>query len=446
MYVIDDMIQQRNFLEKIVYRILDLVRLRSDEAEVSIIKTTGITVSSRYSKLENVEFHSNAALSITVFCEKRKGSAFLNDLHEKSIMNAIDAAIGIAHYTSPDTYSGIADKKLLAFNAINLNLFHPINLNTQLGLQLSSQAEQYALKYDKRVVRTEGGKFNGYFTTKVFGNSHGMLQSYHSSQYSLLCSVIATNNDIMEQNYAYTLSRSFDSLRSPQWVGTECAKRVLKRLNAKKINTMTCPVIFHAEVATTLFNHLARAIYGDNIYRKSTFLLNKLGKKIFPSWLSIQERPHVCQGLGSAPFDDEGVQTMDRMIIQDGILNHWILNSYSARKIGLISTGHAGGIYNWYISHNKINFEKLVQEMYRGIIVTDLMGQGVNIITGDYSRGISGFWVENGAIQYPIHEITVAGNLQEIFENFISISNDIETRSNIRCGSVLISSMKIAGI
>lgn len=446
MHVINDIVQQRNFLEKIVYQILDLVRLRSDEAEISVIKTTGITVSTRYSKIENVEFHSNATLSIIVFCSKRRGSVFSNDLSEKSIVHAVNAATSIANYTSADLYSGIADKKLLAFNAMDLDLFHPVNLNTQLGMQLAAQAEQHALGYDKRIVRTEGGKFNGYFTTKVFGNSHGMLQSYHSSQYSLLCSVIATNNEIMEQNYAYTLSRSFDNLRSPQWVGTECAKRVLKRLNAKKINTMTCPVIFHAEVATTLFNHLAQAIHGNNVYRKSTFLLNDIGKKIFPDWMSIQERPHVSQGLGSAPFDNEGVKTMDNMIIQDGILNNWILNSYSARKIGLMSTGHAGGIYNWYISCEKIGFDKLVKNMHRGVVVTDLMGQGVNIITGDYSRGVSGFWVENGIIQFPIHEITVAGNLKEMFKNFISISNDIETRSNILCGSVLIASMKIAGI
>lgn len=446
MHVINDVTQQRNFLENIVHQILDLVHLRSNETEVSITKTTGITVSTQYGKLENVEFNNNGTLNITVFNKKRKGSAFSNDLSEKAINNTIDAAINIANYTSVDPYAGIAEKELLAFNSIDLDLFHPISLDTQLGINLASQAEQIALKYDKRIVRTEGGRFNSYFTTKVFGNSHGMLQSYHSSQHSLCCSVIAINNDIMEQNYAYTLNRSFNDLHSPEWVGTECARRTLERLNAKKIATMECPVIFSSEVATTLFNHLAQVIHGNNVCRESTFLLNDLGKKIFPSWISVKECPHILKGLGSAPFDSEGVQTMDRTIIKDGILNHWILNSYSARKMGLKNTGHADGIYNWYISYNDINLTTLIKNMYRGIIVTDVMGQGVNIITGDYSRGVSGFWVENGIIQYPIHEITIAGNLKEMFQNIESISNDIETRSNIRCGSVLITSMKIAGI
>lgn len=442
---VDDVIQQRNFLENLVHEILDKIRVRSSEAEISIIKTTGITVSTRYGKLENVEFNNNSILNITVFCKHRKGSAFSNDLSKKAVNNTIDAAIDIAHYTSSDPYSGIAEKELLAFNSIDLDLFHPISLDTQFGTNLASQAEQVALKYDKRIIRTEGGKFNSYFTTKVFGNSHGMLQSYNSSQHSLFCSVIAASNDNMEQNYAYTLNRSFKNLRSAEWVGKECARRTLERLNAKKIKTTNCPVIFFSEVATTLFSHLAKVIHGDNICRKSTFLLNDLGKKIFPSWMSIKEYPHLPKGLGSAPFDSEGVKTTNRIIIKDGILNSWILNSYSARKIGFKNTGHADGIYNWYISCNDVSFKELIKNMYKGIIITDVMGQGVNAVTGDYSRGASGFWVENGIVQYPIHEITIAGNLKKMFKNIESISNDIETRGNIHCGSVLISSMKIAG-
>lgn len=443
---IDNIIKQRSFLEKIVRQALDIVHVRAMEAEVSVIKTTGITVSTRYGTLENVEFNNNGSLSITIFSKNRTGSAFSNDFSEKAINNVIDAAIDISNYTSSDPYSGIADKELLAFDEMNLDLFHPINLDTQLGVNLASQAEKVALKYDKRIICTEGGRFNSYFTTKVFGNSHGMLQSYHSSQHSLFCSVIAASNNIMEQNYAYTLSRSFNDLCSPEWVGTECARRVLKRLNAKKIKTTNCPVIFASEVAISLFSHLAKAIHGDNVYRKSTFLLNDVGKQIFPSWISIQESPHILKGLGSAPFDNEGVKTTDRMIIENGQLNNWILNSYSSRKIGVKSTGHANGIYNWYISYNNVNFQELIKHMYQGLIVTDLMGQGVNIITGDYSRGVSGFWVENGIIQYPVHEITISGNLKEMFKNVESISNDIEIRSNIHCGSVLVSSMKISGI
>lgn len=446
MHIVDDITQQCNFLEKIVHQVLDIIHKRLIEAEVSVTKTTGITVSTRYGKLENVEFNNNGSLGINVFHKNRKGNAFSNDLSEKAVNNVIDAAVNISNYTSADPYSGIADKELLAFNSMDLDLFHPINLDTQLGMNLASEAEQVALKYNTHIVHTEGGKFNSHFTTRVFGNSHGMLQSYHTSQHSLFCSVIAEKNNVMEQNYAYTLSRSFNDLNSPEWVGTECARRALKRLNAKKIKTMSCPVIFSAEVAISLFNHLSRAIHGDNVYRKSTFLLNDLGKQIFPNWINIQECPHVLKGLGSAPFDSEGVKTTNRIIIKDGILNNWILNSYSARKIGIKNTGHANGIYNWYVNYKNMSFKELIQHMHQGLIITDLMGQGVNIITGDYSRGVSGFWVENGLIQYPVHEITIAGNLKEMFQNIESISDDIETRSNIHCGSVLISSIKIAGI
>ncbi|URJ23511.1 metalloprotease PmbA [Blochmannia endosymbiont of Camponotus sp. C-003] len=446
MNIIDDVIQQRNFLENIVYQTLNLAHAYSKEVEVSVIKTTGITVSTRYGKLENVEFNNRGVLGITIFRQQKKGTAFSNDLNEKTINRTVETAADIASYTSSDPHSGIADKELLAFNPMNLDLFHPISLDTKLGMDLASTAEKTALQYDKRIIYTEGGRFSSYFTTKVFGNSHGMLQSYSSSQHSLCCGVIAASNDIMEQNYAYTLSRSFNDLRSPEWVGQECAQRALQHLNPKKLKTMESPVLFSAEVATSLFHHLASAIHGDNVCRKSTFLLNDLKKKIFPSWISIDERPHVLKGLGSAPFDSEGVHTLNRSIVEDGILKNWILNSYSARKIGLKNTGHADGIYNWYISHQNLSFIELIKNMQRGLIVTNIMGQGINITTGDYSRGVAGFWVENGDIQYPVNEVTIAGNLKDMFYNIDSIGHDIETRSHIHCGSVLISSMKIAGI
>ncbi|URJ26475.1 metalloprotease PmbA [Blochmannia endosymbiont of Camponotus modoc] len=443
---IDDVIQQRNFLENIVNHTLSLAHAYSNEVEVSVVKTTGITVSTRYGKLENVEFNNRGILDITIFRQQRKGNALSNDLNKKTINRTVEAAADIASYTSPDPYAGIADKELLAFNSMNLDLFHPISLDTKLGVTLASTAEETALKYDKRIIYTEGGRFSSYFTTKVFGNSHGMLQSYTSSQHSLCCGVIAASNDIMEQNYAYTLSRSFDDLRSPEWVGQECAQRALNHLNPKKLKTMESPVLFSAEVATSLFHHLASAIHGDNVFRKSTFLLNDLKKKIFPSWISIKERPHVLKGLGSAPFDSEGVQTLNRTIVEDGILNSWILNSYSARKMGLKNTGHADGIYNWYISYQNLSFVELIKNMRRGLVVTNIMGQGINITTGDYSRGVAGFWVENGNIQYPVNEIAIAGNLKDMFYNIDAIGHDIETRNHIHCGSVLISSMKIAGI
>lgn len=446
MNLIKNVIQQEVALQDIANHVLILTCKSSNESEVSIIKTQGITVTTRYGEIENVEFNDNEILKITVFLKQKKGIAFSNNLNKKAITDTVNAAVNIARYTSSDIYNGIADKELLEYNPINLDLCHPIELNVKFGVGLACQAEQTALKYDQRIVCTEGGKFSSYFTTQVFGNSHGMLNCYSSSQHSLSCSVIAENNGVMEQNYAYTLSRLCKKLHSPEWVGQECARRTLRQLDSKKIKTMESAVLFMSDVAISLFQHLAHAIHGDNVYHKSTFLLHELEKNIFPSWLSIKELPHIPQSIGSAPFDNEGVQIFNRTIIKDGILKTWLLNTYSARKMKLKSTGHAGGIYNWYVSYQNIQLQELIKNMHQGLVVTNLMGQGVNIITGDYSRGISGLWVENGEIQYPVNEITVSGNLKHMFLNIVAISNDIETRNNIHCGSVLINSMQIAGV
>lgn len=440
-------IEQYSFiLKKKVNQALQLLHHRSQESEVSIIRTTGITVSTRYGNVENVEFDDNSVLKITVFINKKKGIAFSNSLVNHAIIDTVNAAVNIAHYTSVDRHMGIADKNLLALNPIDLDLCHPIEIDANVGINLASKSEKIALEYDRRIISTEGARFSGHIITRVFGNSHGMLNSFSSSQYSLSCNVIAESNGSMEQNYAYSLHRVFKKLSSPEWVGQECARKVLSRLGSRKIKTTESPVLFMSEVAVSLFQHLFKAIDGNNVYRKSTFLLNYLGKKIFPYWLSIKELPHIHQELGSSPFDYEGVKTVNKLIVNQGVLNSWLLDTYSARHIGLKSTGNAGGIYNWYISCQNISFEELVKSMNLGLIVTDLIGQGVNIVTGDYSRGVSGFWVKNGEIQYPVHEITISGNLKNMFVDIMAISNDIETRSNIRCGSVLIKSMKIAGI
>lgn len=445
MNLVTQVAQQRTLLENAVAQALELARAGSDAAEVAVTKTTGIGISTRYGEVENVEFNSDGALGITVYYQQRKGSASSTDLSQDAIARTVAAALDIARYTSPDPASGPAEKTLLAFEAPDLDLFHPAELDAERGIALAAAAERTALDSDKRITHTEGGSFNSHFSTRVFGNSHGMLQSYSSSRHSLSCSVIAESGGDMERNYAYTLGRAFDDLRSPQWVGEECARRTLAHLNPRKLPTMEAPVLFAAEVATGLFGHLVGAISGGNVYRKSTFLLYSLGKAILPDWLSIHECPHLLKGLASSPFDSEGVKTSDRAIVQDGVLNTWLLGSYAARKLGLESTGHAGGIHNWRISHQGVDFAGLLKQMGRGLVVTELMGQGVSAITGDYSRGAAGFWVENGEIQYPVSEITIAGNLREMLRNIVSIGSDTETRSNIQCGSVLLSAMKIAG-
>lgn len=445
MKLLSQVAEQRKTLEQAVATALELAKVSTDGAEVAVTRTTGISVSTRYSEVENVEFNSDGALGITVYHQNRKGSASSTDLSPDAIKRTVQAAIDIARYTSPDPYAGVADRELLAFDAPDLDLFHPTDLDPDRAIELAARAEEAALKSDSRITNTEGGSFNSHVGIKVFGNSHGMIQGYSSSRHSISASVIAEADGDMERDYAYTIGRAIGDLQTPEWVGQECARRTLSRLSPRKLSTMKAPVIFAAEVATGLFGHLVGAISGGSVYRKSTFLLDSMGKQILPEWLTIQEQPHLLKGLASTPFDSEGVRTENRDIIKDGVLQTWLLTSYSARKLGLQSTGHAGGIHNWRINGQGDSFEQLLKKMGTGLVVTELMGQGVSGITGDYSRGAAGFWVENGVIQYPVSEITIAGNLQEMWRNMVTVGSDIETCSNIQCGSVLIPEMKIAG-
>nr|WP_160251289.1 metalloprotease PmbA [Mixta theicola] len=445
MKILTQVAEQRKVLEQAVAQALELAKAGTDGAEVAVSKTTGIGVSTRYGEVENVEFNSDGALGITVYWQNRKGSASSTDLSPDAIKRTVQAAVDIARYTSADPFAGMADRELLAFEAPDLDLFHPWEIDPDKAIELAARAEQASLQADKRITNTEGGSFNSHVGIKVFGNSHGMLQSYCSSRHSLSSCVIAEAEGDMERDYAYTIGRAIEDLQSPEWVGQECARRTLSRLAPRKLPTMKAPVLFAPEVATGLFGHLVGAISGSNVYRKSTFLLDALGTQILPQWLTIEEKPHLLKGLASTPFDSEGVRTQDREIIKDGVLQSWLLTSYAARKLGLQSTGHAGGIHNWRIKGQGSSFDDLLRQMGKGLVVTELMGQGVSGITGDYSRGAAGFWVENGEIQYPVSEITIAGNLKDMWRNIVTVGDDIETRSNIQCGSVLLPEMSIAG-
>jgi len=445
MKLLSQVAEQRKILEQAVATALELAKAGTDGAEVAVSKTTGIGVSTRYGEVENVEFNSDGALGITVYHQNRKGSASSTDLSPEAIKRTVQAAMDIARYTSPDPFAGVADQDLLAFDAPDLDLFHPSEIDADQAIEFAARAEQASLQADKRITNTEGGSFNSHVGIKVFGNSHGMLQGYCSSRHSLSSCVIAEQNGDMERDYAYTIGRALGDLQSPEWVGAECARRTLSRLSPRKLPTMKAPVLFAAEVATGLFGHLVGAISGSSVYRKSTFLLDAMGQQIFPEWLTIEEQPHLLKGLASTPFDSEGVRTQQREIIKDGVLQTWLLTSYAARKLGLQSTGHAGGIHNWRIVGQGHDFSAMLKQLGTGLVVTELMGQGVSGITGDYSRGAAGFWVENGEIQYPVSEITIAGNLKDMWRNIVTVGSDIETRSNIQCGSVLLPEMNIAG-
>ena len=415
-------------------------------AEVGVTKVSGLSVSTRLQEIENVEFTNDGALGISVYLGQQKGNASTSDLSEEAIKNTVDAALAIAKYTSPDDCTGLADKELMAFEAPDLALYHSANVDVEQATKLALEAEKAALEYDAKIVNSNGASFNSHTGVRVYGNTHGMLQSYLSSRYSLSCSVIGGELDQLENDYEYTVSREFDALSSADWVGQNCAKKVIARLNPQKLTTREVPVIFLNDVATGLISHLTGAISGGSLYRKSSFLLDHLGKQVLPDWFQISERPHLLKRLASTPFDSEGVRTQDLEIIQDGVLQTYLLTSYSGRKMGMQSTGHAGGIHNWLVKPNLTGgLTALLRQMGTGLLVTDVMGQGVNIVTGDYSRGAAGFWVENGEIQYPVAEITIAGQLQDMLKNIVAVTDDIEHRSNIQTGSILLDKMKISG-
>ncbi|CAK4069715.1 metalloprotease PmbA [Vibrio sp. 16] len=446
MDVREQVVQQRVELEAAVAKALEMAAEKSDGAEVAITKTTGLSVSTRMCEVENVEFNSDGALGITVYRGQRKGSASTSDLSEKAIQQTVLAALDIAQYTSEDPYAGPAPKELMVKEIPDLDLFHPDTPDPDYAAQVAIAAEKAALEYSDKIKQSDGASYDSHYGLKVYGNSHGLLASYASSRHSTSCCVIGQGaNGEMERDYDYTLSRHKDDLWSPEAVGLKAAEKTISRLDAQKLRTGQYPIMFAADVATGLIGHLVMAISGGNLYRKSSFLLDQLGEKVLPDWFNIAEKPHVLRGLASSPFDSEGVFTQDREIITDGVLATYLLTSYAARKMDMTPTGHAGGIHNWYVQSTGQNFEQMLKELGTGLLVTETMGQGVNIVTGDYSRGAAGFWVENGQVQYPVSEITIAGNLKQMFQNIVAVGNDVETRSQIQTGSILLESMKVAG-
>ena len=438
--------QQRVDLEAAVAKALEMAAHGADAAEVAINKSTGLSVSTRMCEVENVEFNSDGALGITVYNKNKKGSASTSDLSEKAIHETVKAALDIARYTSEDPFAGPAPAELMVKNIPDLDLFHPDEPDPDKAASIAIRAEQAALEYSDKIKQSDGASYDSHYGVRVYGNSHGLLASYASSRHSTSCSVIGLGaNGEMERDYSYTLARHKDELWAPEKVGLQAAEKTVRRLDARALKTGTYPILFERDVATGLMGHLVMGISGGNLYRRSSFLVDKLGETIFPEWFNISERPHIQRGLASSPFDSEGVATKDTDIITDGKLATYLLTSYAARKMNMTPTGHAGGIHNWFVGSTGQDFEHMLQALGTGVLVTEVMGQGVNIVTGDYSRGAAGFWVENGVIQYPVSGFTIAGNLQDMFQKTVAVGSDIETRSQIQMGSLLIESMKVAG-
>ncbi|WP_198245232.1 metalloprotease PmbA [methane-oxidizing endosymbiont of Gigantopelta aegis] len=438
--------EQIETLKNIVQDLLNEAKKQgATAAEAGLSVDDGLSVTARLGDVETVEYHCDQGLGVTVYFGQRKGSASSNDLSPESLRETVSAACSIARHTSEDPYAGLPEPESLATEFPDLDLSHPWGLSAEQAIGYAIQCENAARGFDPAISNSEGASINSHQGIRVFGNSLGFLHGYPSTRHSISCSVLAGQGDQMQRDYWYTLSRKAEDLESPVQVGEKAAERTIKRLGARPLSSRQCPVLFSADVASSLFGSLVGALSGGNLYRKSSFLLDSLGQQILPEFVRIHEQPLLPAALGSASYDAEGVATCAHDLVTEGIIKSYVLSSYSARKLGLKTTGNAGGVHNLIIEPGEMDYAGLLQEMGTGLLVTELMGQGVNMVTGDYSRGASGFWVENGEILFPVEEITIAGNLKEIFKHIVAIGNDVDYRSNIRTGSVLIAQMAIAG-
>ncbi len=433
-------------LQELVHNILAEARMQgASAAEAGVSIETGLSVNVRLGEVETLEYNRDKGLGVTVYFGQRKGSANTSDFTPEAVRETVRAACGIAKYTAADEYSGLADAQLMAQDIPDLDLCHSWDINAEQAIELASECEGVARSLDSRITNSEGASVSSHQGYRVYGNSHGFIGAYPSTRHSLSCAVIGGEGEAMQRDYWFSVARNSAELDSATEVGRRAAERTLRRLNGRRLSTCQSPVIFSAEVATGLLSHFISAIRGGALYRKATFLLDHLGKPVFPAFVHIHEAPHIKKGLGSAPFDSEGVATRARDIVRDGVLQSYVLDSYAARKLGMQTTGNAGGVHNLIIDPGKLGLDDLLKHMNKGLLVTELMGMGINTVTGDYSRGAAGFWVENGEIQYPVEEITIAGNLRTIFMGIAEIGNDIEKRGSIRTGSILVKEMTIAG-
>ena len=425
----------------------EAARLGASHCEADASLSQGLSVSVRMREVDTVEYQRDRGLGVTVYFGKRKGAASTADLSVQAVRETVAKACAIARYTAEDPYAGLVDPEALARDIPDLDLDHPWELAPERAIELARECEAAGLAVDARLTNSEGASVNSQRHSGVYGNSLGFLGGYSSTSHSLSCSLIAEKDEEMERDYWYSVARDREELESAAHVGRTAGERALARLGARRLTTRRAPVAFTPDMARGLFRHFIGAISGTSQYRKSSFLLNAAGEQVFPGFLVMQERPHIRKGLASSPFDQEGAATHDRDLVRTGVLTGYVLGSYSARRLGLKTTANAGGIHNLLVTATDGGLEPaaLLGRLHRGLLVTELMGQGVNGVTGDYSRGASGFWVENGAIAYPVHEITIAGNLKTMYRDIVALGSEVDVRGGIRTGSVLIGEMTIAG-
>ncbi|MDH0748389.1 metalloprotease PmbA [Pseudomonas sp. GD03842] len=413
--------------------------------EVAVSVDQGLSTSVRQREVETVEFNRDQGFGITLYVGQRKGSASTSASGPDAIRETVAAALAIAEHTSEDESSGLADPALMAKDQPDFDLFHPWNITPEEAIERALMCEAAAFDADSRIKNADGTTLNVHQGCRVYGNSHGFIGGYASTRHSLSCVMIAEKDGQMQRDYWYDVNRQGELLMDARLIGQKAAERAASRLGARPVPTCEVPVLFSAELAGGLFGSFLGAISGGNLYRKSSFLEGAIGQRLFPEWMTIDERPHLLRAMGSAAFDGDGLATYAKPFVENGDLVSYVLSTYSGRKLGLPSTANAGGVHNLFVSHGSEDQAALIRRMGRGLLVTELMGSGLNMVTGDYSRGAAGFWVENGEIQFPVQEVTIAGNMRDMFRQIVAVGSDLELRSNIRTGSVLIERMTVAG-
>jgi PmbA protein len=436
----------RDRLQSIIARVLAHAASRgASQAEAAASLSNGLNATVRLGDVDTLEYQRDRGLGVTVYFGQRKGTASTADLDGEALEATVEKACSIARFTAEDPCAGLADPALMAAEVPDLDLCHPWALTPELAIELAARCEAAALAVDRRIDNSEGATVSTQHGLRAYGNSHGFIGSYERTQHELSCVVLGRDDAGMQRDYWYTAARDPAELEDAVQVGEEAARRTLRRLGARQIGTCTVPVMFAAPVARGLIGHFLSAVRGSSQYRRASFLLDAEGRQVFPAFLGLSERPHLRKAAASAPFDSEGVATHDRELVSAGVLQGYVLDSYSARKLGRQTTGNAGGIHNLLVTDTGQGRDELLALMGTGFVVTELMGQGVNGVTGDYSRGASGFWVENGEIAFPVQEVTIAGNLRDMLSGIVAVGNDIDLRGAVRTGSILLEHMTVAG-
>lgn len=417
------------------------------QAEADVSLQQGLSVTVRLGEVETVEYQRDRGLGITVYFNGAKGSASSADLRPAAVRDMVAKACSIARHTARDEYAGLADAADMAQEVPDLDLSHPWDLTPEQAIELARECEAAGRAVDPRLTNSEGASVGTHRGVRVYGNSHGFLAGYPSTSHSISCALVAQSGSDMQRDYWYTASRAPSALEPPALIGRRAAQRALARLGARQISTRKAPVLFAAELARGFFGHLVAAVRGTSQYRRSSFLLDAMGEQVLPAFVQMRERPYLLRALASSPFDGEGVAPRDRDLVRDGVLQGYVLGSYSARKLGMRTTGNAGGIHNLLLdsSDGLVDTPELLRRMGDGLYVTELLGQGVNGVTGDYSRGASGFWVENGEIAYPVHEVTIAGNLRQMYRSVRALGSEVDRIGAIQTGPVLLGEMTLAG-